>query len=250
MCPARRTEIQLLAQELNRQIEAAAPEVLEMRSAYGRRLYFPRGILSQSAEAKQKAPRFNATIGIATADGGPMYLPAIQQHLADLEPKDVYPYAPAAGRPELRRLWREKLMRENPDLAGKQFGQPIVTSAITHGLALIGALFVDPGDVLVLPDKLWGNYRLNFEVNFRAQIETFPFYRDGGFNVEGFAQALADAATRREKPAALPNCTNKRTCYVPSAAAGEALPRGGPHRRRRRRRGGANARRLRRTPAC
>ncbi len=55
-----------LAAELNQRLEAAAPEVLAMLSGLGRRLYFPKGILSQSAEANAKAHRFNATIGIAT----------------------------------------------------------------------------------------------------------------------------------------------------------------------------------------
>ena len=105
-----------------------------MLSAYGRRLYFPKGILSQSAEAKEKAHRVNATIGIATEGQGPMFLPSIQRELPGLDPSDVYPYAPGAGRPQLRQLWREKLLAENPSLGDKEFGQPIVTSAITHGL--------------------------------------------------------------------------------------------------------------------
>ena len=67
-----------LAAELNNAIEKAAPEVLAMLSSFGRRLYFPKGILTQSAEAKAKAHRFNATIGIATEGAGPMYLPSIQ----------------------------------------------------------------------------------------------------------------------------------------------------------------------------
>ena len=57
---------------MNDKLEQAAPEILTMLSEYGRRLYFPKGILSQTAEAKQKATRFNATIGIATEAGGPM----------------------------------------------------------------------------------------------------------------------------------------------------------------------------------
>ena len=36
-----------LALELNGQLEEKAPEVLAMLSEYGRRLYFPKGILSQ-----------------------------------------------------------------------------------------------------------------------------------------------------------------------------------------------------------
>ena len=127
-----------------------------MLSSLGRRLYFPKGILSQSAEAKEKAHRFNATIGIATEGEGPMFLPSIQREFTSMDPSDVYPYAPAAGRPKLRQLWREKLLAENPSLQDKVFGEPIVTSAITHGLSLAGDLFVEPGDVLLLPDKLWG----------------------------------------------------------------------------------------------
>ena len=66
-----------LAQALNTRLEAVAPEVLAMLSGLGRRLYFPKGILSQSAEASKKAKRFNATIGIATEGHEPMHLASI-----------------------------------------------------------------------------------------------------------------------------------------------------------------------------
>jgi aspartate/methionine/tyrosine aminotransferase len=163
-----------LAEKLNEKLEAAAPEVLDMLSAFGRRAYFPKGILAQTAEAREKADRFNATIGIATEGDGPMYLQSIREHLVGIDPEDAFTYAPPAGRPQLRESWRQKLLAENPSLAGKRFGLPITTSAITHGLALVGDLFVDPGDLLLLPDKLWGNYRLRFEVQLGAVIQTFP----------------------------------------------------------------------------
>ncbi len=223
MSTSRPVRINPLAKDLNSRLETAAPELLEMLSAYGRRLYFPKGILSQSAEAKEKAHRFNATIGIATEDGGPMYLSSIQEHLTGIDPKDAYPYAPAPGRPGLRKRWREKLLAENPGLADRQFGLPIVTSAITHGLGLVGELFVDEGDVLLLPDKLWGNYRLNFEVNMGAEVATFPFYAAGAFNCEGFASALASAAEGRKKVIVLLNFPNNPTGYMPSEEEGAAI---------------------------
>ena len=52
-----------LAVELNDKIRAESPVLYELLSQRGRELYFPKGILSQSAEAKEKAHRINATIG-------------------------------------------------------------------------------------------------------------------------------------------------------------------------------------------
>ncbi len=213
-----------IAQALNEKLEAAAPEVLAMLSAYGRRLYFPKGIISQTAEAKQKATRFNATIGIATEQGAPMALPSISSQLGSVPVADAVTYAPPAGRPGLRALWREKLSAENPSLAGKTFGEPIVTSAITHGLSVAGELFLDPGDVMLLPDKLWGNYRLTFEVHHGAKIETFPFYKaSGGMDTEAFAARLAELAEGREKLVVLLNFPNNPTGYMPTPAEGDAL---------------------------
>ena len=91
-----------LARELNEQLVASAPEILAMLSPLGRRLYFPKGILFQAAEAKQKAHRFNATIGIATEKGHAMHLASVQSHLRDVSPDDAFTYAPAAGRQSLR----------------------------------------------------------------------------------------------------------------------------------------------------
>ena len=211
-----------LARALNERLDKAAPEVLEMLSALGRRLYFPKGILTQSAEAKAKAHTMNATIGIATERGVAMHLPSIASHL-DLPPDEVFPYAPPAGQPALRERWRDKMLAENPSLAGRAFGLPIVTSAITHGLMLVGDLFVDPGDVLVIPDKLWGNYRLTFEVRLGARIATYPFFAGQGYDTAGFAAALDAAAAGREKVIALLNFPNNPTGYMPTPAEGRAI---------------------------
>jgi aspartate/methionine/tyrosine aminotransferase len=212
-----------LARELNDRLEAASPEVFSMLSALGRRLYFPKGILSQSAEAGARAHRMNATIGIATEGGEPMHLRSLASHLRDLSPAEAFNYAPPAGQPALRERWREKALAENPALRGKVCGLPIVTSAITHGLSLVGDLFVDPGDRIVVPDKQWDNYALTFETRLGAELVTYPFYAGGGFAVGAFREALAAAASGREKVIALLNFPNNPTGYVPSPAEGEGI---------------------------
>lgn len=212
-----------LAKDLNERLHAAAPEVLEMLSSLGRRLYFPKGILSQGAEAKQKAHRFNATIGIATEGDGPMFLPSIAKGVPDVDPADAFNYAPPAGQQALREQWRDKLLAENPSMAGRSFGLPVVTSAITHGLSLVGDLFVEAGDCIVLPDKLWGNYRLTYEVRLGAKISTFPFYDGQGFAVDGFRDALKANAAEHSKLIVLLNFPNNPTGYMPTAAEGDAI---------------------------
>jgi aspartate/methionine/tyrosine aminotransferase len=212
-----------LASALNERLEAAAPPVLGMLSALGRRLYFPKGILSQSAEASARAHRFNATLGIATERGGPMSLASVTDHITGIAPKDAVTYAPPAGRMDLRERWRDKIFAENPSLQGKRVGLPIVTSAITHGLALVGDLFVDPGDCILLPDKLWGNYRLAYEVRFGASITTFPFYSGSGFDVDGFAAAVEQNGRGREKLIVLLNFPNNPTGYMPTEAEGRSI---------------------------
>ena len=201
-----------LAVELNDAIRAASPATYELLSARGRALYFPKGILSQSAEAREKAHRMNATIGVATEGSGPMALPSVLEHLAGIGPADALDYSPAPGRKSLREVWRRKLLAENPAMRERSFGLPIVTHAITHGLSLLGELFVDPGDRIVVPDKIWDNYPLTYEVRLGARIETFPTYAGERFDVASLRPLLLRGTG---KTILLLNFPNNPTGYMP-----------------------------------
>jgi len=212
-----------LAQDLNREILQGNPHVYELLSELGKNLYYPKGILTQSSEANQKAYRFNATIGIATEQDQPMFLPSIQETLATYDPKDLYPYASPAGKPELRQLWREKMIIDNPSLKGKSFSNPIVTNALTHGLSIVADLFFDENDALVLPDKLWGNYNFIFGVRRGAKNITFPFYTEAGtFNTLGMKEALL-SQNNQGKAILLLNFPNNPTGYTPTVQEAEEI---------------------------
>jgi aspartate/methionine/tyrosine aminotransferase len=214
------TSLHPLAVELNDAIRAASPATYELLSARGRALYFPKGILSQSAEAREKAHRMNATIGVATEGGGPMALSSVLEHVAGIAPVDALDYAPASGRKGLREAWRRKLLDENPAMRGRSFGLPIVTHAITHGLSLLGELFVDPGDRIVMPDKIWDNYPLTYEVRLGARIETFSTYAGESLDVAALREALLRGAG---KSILLLNFPNNPTGYMPSRAEVEGI---------------------------
>jgi aspartate/methionine/tyrosine aminotransferase len=213
-----------LASELNEQISQHNSNVLEMLSDLGKNLFFPKGILTQSAEAKDKAHKFNATIGIATEKGGPMFLQCIHDKLSAFDPKDIFPYAPPAGKPELRALWREKMLRENPSMQETHFSNPIVTNALTHGLSIVGDMFLGAGDHLVLPDMLWGNYNLTFGTCNGAIIKKFPtFTVAGGFDVDAFTAVLKNTAEEKGKAVVLLNFPNNPSGYTPTVEEGDAI---------------------------
>lgn len=213
-----------LAKELNDQLSQNNPYVLESLSDLGKNLFFPKGILTQSAEAKEKAHRFNATIGIATEGSGPMFLQCIQDKLSAFDPKDIYTYAPPAGKPELRSLWREKMLHENPSMQGKFFSNPIVTNALTHGLSIVADMFIDRGDHLILPDMLWGNYNLTFVTRCGAVVKKFPtFTPERGFNVAAFRTELRKTAAEKGKAVVLLNFPNNPSGYTPTVAEGDGL---------------------------
>lgn len=210
-----------LAEQLNENIKSGNSHVYDMLSGLGKEIYFPKeGILSQSAEASAQAKKYNATIGIATENGGPMHLAAIQDTLSAYKPQDLYPYAPPAGKPELRKVWRAKMLQENPSLAGKSFGNPIATNALTHGLSIVADLFADEGDAVIFPDKNWENYELTFGIRRHARIVNFPLFTDEmTFNSAGLKEALL-AQKDKGKAVVILNFPNNPTGYTPGAKEG------------------------------
>lgn len=212
-----------LATELNGAIQKEAPDVFEMLSGLGRELYFPKGILTQSAEAKQKANRYNATIGIAREGNVAMHLPSVMRRFASLAPDDALPYAPSFGLPALRAKWREHIQAVNPSLAGKAYSLPVVTGGVTHGLSLVADLFVNAGDTVLIPDQVWGNYNMIFKVRREARMVKYPFFAaSGGLDTAGFAAAVA-GESKRGKLVVLLNFPNNPSGYAPTEAEAKAL---------------------------
>ncbi len=181
-----------LAAELNQQIRDTSPEVYALLSDLGKQIYLPRGILSQSAEASEKASRYNATRAVALAEKQIMHLDVSHHFVPELTPETVYNYPPILGNTKLRNAWQTHIQKNNPLLAETTLCLPIVTSGMTHGFSLLADLFVNLGDTLVLPDKTWGNYKLIFQTKVGANIQSYPFFDSGKcFNISGFSDALS-----------------------------------------------------------
>ena len=209
-----------IAENLNRTLaDSAVPRLL---SDFGRRLYFPRGVVAQTAEAAQFAHRFNATVGIATDGATPLFLDGIRALIPELDAAEIFAYAPTAGLPALRRRWLQEMQEKNPSLP-RPVSLPLVTSGLTHGITIAADLLVERGDRVVVPELFWGNYRLVFEERRQARLETVPFFdAQGGLDVAALAAALSRARAG-EKVVVLLNFPNNPTGYTPTDAEMAAL---------------------------
>jgi aspartate/methionine/tyrosine aminotransferase len=213
-----------IAQELNQIIEKNSPYVMEMLSDMGRNLFFPKGILSQSAEARQKAHKLNATIGIATEHGETMHFSSVMGSICSIRPRESLTYAPSFGIPDLRKVWQDSLFEKNPSLEGKTISLPVVTCGITHAISMFADLWLDPGDVVILPDKMWGNYNMILNVKKGAKISHYDlFSKNLGFNLEAFEKQIKADAEKHNKIAVLMNFPNNPTGYSITVEEGDRI---------------------------
>ncbi len=210
-----------LAAALNRVLEPTA--IGRSLSRLGTRLYFPKGVVAQSAEAAEHAGRFNATVGLAARGGEPMHLPSIAERLPDLTAEEAFAYAPTAGIPKLRDRWAAELRAKNPSLASA-VSRPVVTAGLTAGIAMAADLFVDAGDPVLLPDLVWGNYRLIMGERRGARVDSYRFFdpANAAMNVAAVEGALA-AYPAGAKVVMMFNFPHNPTGYSPDRAEAERL---------------------------
>jgi aspartate/methionine/tyrosine aminotransferase len=162
-------------------------------------------------------------VGIATENGAPMNLACVAKYFTGLTPGEVFDYAPSYGKPDVRAAWAKKQREETPSLGDHPLSNPVVTNALTHGLGLVGDLFLDPGDAVLSADLLWENYNLNWETRLGAVFHYFPFFDEKltGFNLPAFTAALAKH--RGRKLVVSLNFPNNPSGYTPTRAEADAI---------------------------
>lgn len=213
-----------IAKQLNDIIRTGNPHVMAMLSTIGENFFFPKGILSQGAEAKEKAHKINATIGIATEKGHTMFFPSIMDAVCNIPPENSINYAPSFGIPTLRKAWRDSLFDKNPSLSGKDISLPVVTCGITHALSVLGDLWINPNDIIILPDMFWGNYNLIFKLRYGAEISHYSLFSDkGGFNIPAFEAKVKAEAGRHDKITVLLNFPQNPSGYSVSKEEGRQI---------------------------
>lgn len=213
-----------LAKKLNETINNHHSSIFSMLSEKGKRMFFPtQGIIAQSAEAKKYAdPSFNATIGIATDKNGAIGFESIKKFFNDLNNEEIFSYSSSLGAPKLREEWKKHILLKNPLLKGKDISNPVVFSGLTHAIDIASQMFLDREEVVLLPDQIWGNYRLMLSVKNELQLQHYSLFQDEKFNVTGLSELIEKNAGAK-KVTVLLNFPNNPTGYSPTVAEVEAI---------------------------
>jgi aspartate/methionine/tyrosine aminotransferase len=182
-----------LAAELNEILEGTIAG--RLFSNLGRRLYFPKGIIAQSAEAKKSATMANGTIGMAYNRGKPLILSAIADNMAAFTPEEAVAYAPTAGIEKARTAWKDQIIKKNPSLAPENISLPAVIAGLTAGLSCTADLFIGKDSKLIASDPCWDNYSLIFETRRQTKMIPVKFLGAGpGLDMEAISAAVRQEA--------------------------------------------------------
>ncbi len=193
-------------------------------SPFGKKIFFPKGIIAQAAEAKQDGYFANAAIGMAVKNGNALTLSVLDEGLASIGASRAVLYAPTAGEPGVRKAWLDSLLKKNPSLKKERISLPVVVPGLTAGISYTANLFLGEGDRILTCDPSWDNYSLIFSERHSAEIKEVPFFKEGldGLDIEGIEKALRKEAESGSLRLIL-NFPQNPSGYSPSSREAEKL---------------------------
>lgn len=203
-----------LAQELNDLLKGTSVEALF--SDLGKRIYFPKGIIAQGGEAKQKASFANGTIGTTVINSKPAILPSVQKWAPEMTSSELVAYAPTAGIPAIREAWKEKQIKKNPSLSAKKTSLPVVVPGLTAGLSYIMDLFVDADKPMLAPNPSWDNYVLIAEARRGSELHQFNMFKNGKFDIPSLEEAVKAEAKKYGSVRLILNFPQNPSGYSPT----------------------------------
>ena len=203
-----------LAKELNETLKGSVADAL--MSKMGKRLYFPKGIIAQGGEAAKSASFANGTIGMAVSGGAPIELESYKKLMPTLNSRETVAYAKTAGNPDLRELWKEKIIEKNPSLKSKKFSLPILVSGLTSVLSYVCDLFVDEDKPLLTANPCWDNYELIACARCNADFHQFKCFENGHFNLKDLERAVKEDAEKYGSVRILLNFPQNPSGYSPT----------------------------------
>lgn len=208
--------------------------VWDALSEMGKEIFQPNGIFYWAGRAKKEA-EIIGTIGAIVGIEGELvdnenenmvtyYIPAIKDFV-DKDPGEIVPYAPITGLPAFRKHWQQWIIEKGKTAKNLPSGQidvtgqitlPAVVPGITNGIFLSTKLFCTPGEMMISPNKRWGNYDSIITRHCGVTINSFNvFTEDMAFNIDGMITKMEESIDKQGKVVVILNFPNNPTGYLP-----------------------------------
>ncbi|MFW9772180.1 MAG: aminotransferase class I/II-fold pyridoxal phosphate-dependent enzyme [Promethearchaeota archaeon] len=208
----------------------------KMLSERGKRIFLPEGIFYWAGRAKKEA-EYIGTIGEAYAykkdflndksnTWVPCYLKYVDEYLSKLDINDLVPYASIPGLDELRKVWKQWIIKKSlHDIDSeaeklirveKYITMPLITSGVTNGIFMVSAMFLNPNETIICPNKRWENYDNIFNTFLGANIQSFKFFADDKLNINALSEAIYKVSEKQDKIIIILGFPNNPTGFIPS----------------------------------
>ncbi len=210
-------------------------------SKVGQSIYQPNGVFYWTDRARSEA-EINGTIGSAVGPESDIvsscpsknityYLPDLQKYIT-LHPNRMINYPPIAGVTEFRDQWAKWIvykglhaqnMPSGPRDISSFITKPVIFNGITHAIYITARLFLDPGEILLCPNKCWENYESVFTFQNGNPISYFEFFKDSRFNLAQMVHSMENIIQKQSKVVLIINFPNNPTGYCPTRAEAEEI---------------------------
>ena len=100
---------------------------------------------------------------------------------------------------------------------------PVVTCGVTNGLSMVGYMFVEETDDIILSDLYWENYDLVFANAYGAKLRFFNLFKNKRFDIDSFRKAVISDSIG--KKIVLLNFPNNPSGYTPTGEEVEDIVR-------------------------
>lgn len=169
------------------------------------------GTIAQKEKAKN--PKIiNATIGMLYNEEGKLLtFKAVNKVLSLLSDEEKYSYASTPGNPSFQNALKHWIFQEHEsEILKKMKCSIMATPGGTGALSNTFTNYLNPGDKILLPSYMWGNYKQLAYESF-SYYETYELFTSTGeFNIDNLYSKMVDVKKSQERIVLLINdpCQN------------------------------------------
>lgn len=150
-------------------------------------------------EAKKKDPEVvNATIGMLYDEDGKLFtFKSVDTVLNNLTPEEKYAYSSTPGNADFHEALKRWIFRDFYDeILGNMYCSVMATPGGSGAISNTFSNYLNQGDLVLLPEYMWGNYKQFAYENF-ASHTTYKMFKDGHFDLENVKEKIYELKNKQ-----------------------------------------------------